>query len=133
MPGHGEKKNRKQEAAVAALLSHATLSQAASAIGIDESSLRRWLQDPAFKQRYYQARADLLQHSLGHLAEGLVEAAIVLRVIMRSSETPASARVAAAKALFDLALKDRAVQDYEERIAALEAAQALHERLRGGL
>ena len=51
---------------------------------------------------------------------------------MRSTETPASARVAAAKALFDLALKDRAGQDCEERIAALEAALALHERIRRG-
>jgi hypothetical protein len=124
MPGHGEKKSRKQDAAVAALLTQGTIRQAAQAVGIDETTLRRWLKDPAFQQVYYQARADLLQHSLGHVAEGLVHGALVLRRVLQDAEAGASAKVAAVRLLYDLAFKDRELEAFETRLAALEAALA---------
>jgi transposase-like protein len=124
MPGHGEKKSRKQDAAVAALLTHGTIGQAAQAVGIDETTLRRWLKDPAFQQVYSQARADLLQDSLGHVAEGLVHGALVLRRVLQDAEAGASAKVAAVRLLYDLAFKDRELEAFETRLAALEAALA---------
>ena len=124
MHGHGEKMTRRWEQAIISLLTHATIGQAAKAAKVNEATLRRWMREPQFREAYHNARADLLQQALGHAAEGLVEAALVLRHILRNQDAPASARVAAAKALFDLALKDRDLEDLEARLAVLEAAHA---------
>jgi len=45
MIGHGEKLNRKQEAAIGALLTCSSLPEAAIAVGVSQSSLRRWLKN----------------------------------------------------------------------------------------
>jgi hypothetical protein len=122
MPGHGEKMTRRWEQAIISLLTHVTIGQAAKAAKVNEATLRRWMREPAFKEAYHNARADLLQQALGHAAEGLVEAALVLRQILCNQDAPASARVAAAKALFDLSFKDRDIEHLEARLAVLEAA-----------
>src|SRR4030095_6708793 len=110
MPGHGEKMTRRWEQAIISLLTHVTIGQAAKAAKVNEATLRRWMREPAFKEAYHNARADLLQQALGHAAEGLVEAALVLRQILRNQDAPASAQVAAAKALFDLSFRDRDIE-----------------------
>ncbi len=124
MPGHGEKKSRKQDAAISALLSRGTIGEAAQAVGIDEKTLRRWMADPEFRAAFHQARAEVLQHSLGFVAEGLVHGALVLRQILRDPEAGASAKVAAVRLLYDLAFKDRELESLEGRLAALEGALA---------
>jgi len=45
LKGHGEKLSRKQEQAIAALLTCPTIEQAAKAAGVGETTLWRWLQD----------------------------------------------------------------------------------------
>lgn len=77
--GHGDKKRRKQDAAISALLSQGTIKQAAQVVGIDEKTLRRWMREPEFKEAFHNTRADVLQQSLGIVAEGLVQGALVLR------------------------------------------------------
>jgi hypothetical protein len=119
MPGHGEKMTRRWEQAIISLLTHATIGQAAKAAKLNEATLRRWMREPKFKEAFHNARADVLQQALGHAAEGLVEAALVLRQILRNQDAPASARVAAARTLFDLALKDREVENLEQQMQAL--------------
>jgi transposase-like protein len=121
VPGHGEKLTRLWEPAIAALLSQGTIAKAARAAGVDETSLRRWLRDPGFRAAYHQARADLLQHAVGHISEGLVTAAVVLRTILTDREASASSKVAAARTLFEMALRDREVEALEARLAAVEA------------
>jgi hypothetical protein len=122
--GHGEKLSRKQGAAISALLSHGTLTQAAQAVGINEKTLRHWMRAPEFKEAFHQARADLLQQSLGFVAEGLVHGALVLRQILRDPEAGASAKVAAVRLLYDLAFRDRDLEHLEARLSVLEAAHA---------
>jgi len=118
----------KLEQAITALLTHSSIHQAAHAVGMSERALRNWLQDPDFLTVYYQARADLLQHSLGHIAQALVGAAVVLRSVQMDADAPASARVAAARTVYELALKDREIQQFETRLAMLEAQMAQMQR-----
>ena len=47
MTGHGAKFGRKQEEAIAALLSHRSIEDAAQAINVAPRTLLRWLQVPA--------------------------------------------------------------------------------------
>ena len=44
MTGHGAKFGRKKEQAIAALLSHRTVEEAAKAAGISPATLKRWMQ-----------------------------------------------------------------------------------------
>src|SRR5215831_15521536 len=120
MPHHAKFMGKKDQA-ITALLTHASINQAASFLGIGERTLRNWLQDSDFLTAYYQARADLLQHSLGHIAQALVGASVVLRSVSLDADAPASARVQAARTIYELALKDREIQQLETRLATLEA------------
>jgi hypothetical protein len=54
-PGRG-KCPRQAEAAIAALLAEPTIEAAARKAGISESTLLRWLQEPAFKAAFRAAR-----------------------------------------------------------------------------
>ena len=50
--GHGEKYSRKSQEAIAALLSEPSIEAAARKVGISASTLRRWMKEPDFQQRY---------------------------------------------------------------------------------
>jgi hypothetical protein len=56
MTGHGAKFGRKMEEAIAALLSHRTIDEAAHSINIAPKTLLRWLRLPEFKAAYLQTR-----------------------------------------------------------------------------
>lgn len=130
MRGQNEKLERRWHQAIAALLTQNTIAQAATAAGIDETTMYRWLKDPDFSYAYFQARSALLERALGHIAEGLIAAAATLREIVDDREASPTSRVNAAKALFDLALKDREVAGLEARVAALEEALAVREEMK---
>src|SRR5262249_15794976 len=49
MAGHGEKYNRKHEAAALALVWCGRIEQAGAAIDVDESTLRRWMKRDDFR------------------------------------------------------------------------------------
>jgi hypothetical protein len=50
MTGHGAKFARKKEAAVAALLTHRNIEEAADAVGIAPKTLIRWTKEPEFRK-----------------------------------------------------------------------------------
>ena len=58
MTGHGAKFGRKQEEAIAALLTYRTVEEAAGAVKIAPKTLLRWLEIPAFKAKYLKARRE---------------------------------------------------------------------------
>jgi hypothetical protein len=111
---------RKKEQAILALLTHDSIARAAKSIDMSERGLRLWLKKPDFFEAYVQARADLLQHAVGHIAQALVGAAVVLRAVCLDPDAPATARVNAARSIFELALKDREIMQFEGRLATLE-------------
>jgi hypothetical protein len=122
MSGHGEKLSRKQEQGIRALLLQPTLRDAATAIGVDERTLRRWLRDDAvFQIAYREARRAVVQHAIVQVQRATGEAVETLRQVMQDRESPASARVSAAKAILETAVKGIEIEDLEARIAALEA------------
>ena len=122
MQGHGEKLSRKQEQAIAALLSEPTICAAAKHIGVNEATLYRWLQHEEFQTSYRQARRESVTQAIAGLQQACGEAVQTLREIMTDSEAPASSRVTAARAVLDTALRAVELEDIEERVAALEDA-----------
>jgi hypothetical protein len=111
-----------QERAIVALLSHSTIRTAAKAVGIDETTLWRWLQDKEFHAAYMNLRRECVRQSIARLQQASSEAVSTLRTIMKDKEAPASARVVAAKSIIDYSLKAVELEDLAERVAQLESA-----------
>ena len=121
MKARGEKLSRKQELAIAALLTCSAINDAAKQCGIGEITLHRWLKDATFQANYREARRAVVQHAIAQVQQATGEAVATLRTVMQDSESPASARVSAAKAILETAVKGIDIDDLEVRIAALEA------------
>jgi|SRR5580693_8563714 phage antirepressor YoqD-like protein len=64
MSGHGETLSRKKEVAITALLTSATITEAAAKCDIAESTLRRWLRNERFAWRYRQERTRMLESTV---------------------------------------------------------------------
>jgi len=121
MIGHGEKLSRKQEDAIGALLTHSTISQAAKSCGVSDVQLARWMKEPAFDEAYRQARREAVNAAIGLLQKASGAATATLLSVMANAETPASVRVSAAKTVLEMAFKAIELEDFEERLAVLEA------------
>ena len=67
MAGHGEKLERKQEQAIAALLTEATIEDAARKARVSYSGLKGWMQLPEFQSAYRAARAGVLERVVARL------------------------------------------------------------------
>jgi len=120
MKAHGEKLSRKQELAIAALLTCSAITDAAKQCGIGEVTLHRWLKDATFQAAYRDARRAVVQHAITQVQQATGEAVETLRRVMQDPEAPASAKVSAAKNILDTAVKAVELEDLEARITALE-------------
>jgi transposase-like protein len=122
MKGHGTKFGRKQEEAVAALLTQRNIEEAARSIGVAPNTLLNWMKLPEFQAAYREARRSAFSQSIARLQQGTAAAATTLLKTMIDSNTPASVKVRAAEAIFNHAAKAIEVEDIEARVAALERA-----------
>jgi hypothetical protein len=107
------------EALAAAVASGQTLRDAAAAIGIGERTATRRMADAAFCRRVAELRADMVRRSLGRMADGMSEAADVLRGLLADGIPPA-VRLGAARSMLELTVKLREAVELEQRLAALE-------------
>ena len=107
------------EALALAVAAGQTLRNAAVAVGVSErTAARRWA-DPAFRRRVSQLRGEVVQRALARLADGMTEAADVLRQLLAAESE--AVRLGAARSLLELGVKLREPVELEERLAALEA------------
>lgn len=111
----------KQQKAVLALLAEPTIGEAAQAATISERTLYRWLNEPSFCQAYREARRGAVKLVTGRLQQVAGRAVTTLDEVMRDPIAPAPARVAAAKAVLELAIKAVEVEDLEARLQTLES------------
>jgi hypothetical protein len=114
----------KQARAVLALLEHPTLKDAAAAVGVGETTLWRWSQTPEFKATYMDARREAVRQSIAHLQSATGEAVTCLRDVMKSTKASDAAKVSAARAVLELAMKAVEIEDLAERLATLEKLMA---------
>ena len=121
MFGHGEKLTRKQEQAITALLSEATVAAAAEKAGVSEMTLRRWQRLGEFRSAYLEARRQVVEKAIAQLQQSAWAASTTLLKLLGSSSD--SVRLRAAMAILDQANKGVELLDFEERLAALEATQ----------
>ena len=120
MAARGSMLGRKQEEAIAALLTHPNVEQAARSIGIGTRTLLRWLKLPDFQAAYREARRAAFAQAVARLQQGASAAATTLLKMMIDPNTPASVRVRAAECVMNHATKAIEIEDIEARVAALE-------------
>ena len=118
--GHGGKRPRQAEAAIAALLTASTVGAAAQRVGINESTLLRWLKEPEFANEYRAARRLVVESAIGRLQQAATQAVDALARNLTCG-IPA-VEVGAAKAVLDQAIRGVELLDLAERVAALEQA-----------
>ena len=115
---HG-KLTRKQETAIAALLSESTIGGAARVAKVAESTLWRWLQHDAFRSRYRAARAQVVESAIGTLQRAATKAVAALERNLECGHP--SVEVSAARTILDSAVRAFELLDVTERLEALEA------------
>jgi Arc/MetJ family transcription regulator len=129
MAGHGTKLGRKQEEAVAALLSQRSLDDAARSVGVGTRTLVRWMKLPEFEAAYREARRQAFGQSIARLQQATSAAATTLLKLMVDPATPPAVKARVADSVLDHAAKAIELEDIEARVAKLEqAAEALSPR-----
>ena len=120
MAARGSILGRKQEEAIAALLTKRNVEEAAQAAGIGTRTLMRWLKIPEFQKAYRDARRQAFGQSIARLQQATTAAATTLMKIMVDPAAPASVRVRAADSIFNHAAKAIEIEDVEARVSELE-------------
>ena len=120
MTGHGAKLPRKRQQAIAALIEHSTMKEAARAIGIGEATLHRWLKDQSFLASYRETKKCIVDHAITCLQRATGEAVKVLQEILSDPDKPPSSRVTAARTILDMAVKAVEMDDLTSRIEEIE-------------
>ena len=110
----------KQDRALIGLLTEPSVEGAAVKAGITARTLFRWLNTPLFCGAYREARRQAVQRATGRLQQVTSDAVTTLHEVMTDAGAPAPARVAAAKAVLELAVKALEVDDIAARVQALE-------------
>ena len=120
MKGHGSKFDRKREEAVAALLTHRNVEDAARAAGVGVSTLLRWMKEPEFEAAYREARRAAFGQSVARLQQASSAAVSTLLKVMLDPATPPATKVRAVDSVLDHAAKAIEIEDIEARLTDLE-------------
>jgi hypothetical protein len=77
--GHGDKRDRLTEPAIAALLTAPSIEEAAKAVGVSERTLRTWLKDTDFLAAFRDARRAVVETAIAKLQSATGDAVEALR------------------------------------------------------
>ncbi len=130
MVGHGAKFGHKMEQAIAALLSHRNVDEAARAIGISANTLLRWTKEPEFDAACREARRTAFSRSIARLQDASGAAVTTVLKIMVDLKAPAGTRLRAAEIVLEQATNAIEMDDIEARVAELEQVTDSAKRLR---
>jgi transposase-like protein len=131
MTGHGAKFGRKKEEAIAALLTHRTIEEAARSLDIATKTLLRWMKEPEFDAAYRAAKRAAFGQSIARLHHLSSAAVSTLGKIMLDSATPPGTRVRAADSILDDTTKAIEIEDIDARVRELEQATEANKGGRG--
>ena len=116
----GKSRHNRDTVIVEALARGEGQTATATLVGCSVSTIRRRLDDVAFRDRVERFRAETLDAAAGKLGATVTKAVTTLESLL-SSETPPAVRMASAKALVEFALRTREALSWEKRLTDLEA------------
>ena len=118
----GEKIRPNQRRAIEALAAGATVEQAALDADVTVRTIYSWRRENGFKCELQAATDEILSQSVTTITAGVLDAIQTLRDIQTDANNPPATRVMAARAILDASLRLREQINFQERLAALEAA-----------
>jgi transposase-like protein len=124
MLGH-EKFGQKMEQAIAALLSHRSVDEAARVVGVSANTLSRWMKQPEFEVALREARRTISAQAFGRLQDAAGAAATTVLKIMVDSNVPPGTRLRAAEIVLERAADADQIENLEDRVAKLERMAGL--------
>ena len=113
-----------QQTAVSLLAQGWRRAEVERELGISRRTLDRWTARPAFREALDQERRGIVREAMSRAKAHMGRMLEVLRRIAEDDAMPPPSRVSAAAKILDVAVKAIEVQDLDERLRALEAAQA---------
>jgi transposase-like protein len=116
----------KQEKAIAALVSAATIKDAAEQAGVTTVTLWRWLQLPEFAGAWRAARRQLVERAVSELQAATGEAVETLKRNLHCENEAVEVR--AASIILEQAVKGVELIDLQERVERLETLLAEQEK-----
>jgi hypothetical protein len=122
MGAAGDNLTDRQEAAIVALLAEPTRAAAAAKAGVAESTLYRWLAEPAFRRAYRESRRAVVEAAIGRLQQA-ASAAVDALTKNLTCDNPAAVNTAA-KAIVEHAIRGVELADLAERVEQLERQMA---------
>src|SRR5664279_3742545 len=108
------------EQAIAALLSHRNVEEAARAVGISPNTLQRWTREPEFEAAYQEARRAAFSHSIGRLQDAAGAAVSTVLKLMVDPKASPGTRLRAAEVVLVQGAKAAEIADILARVAELE-------------
>ena len=113
MAGHGAKLARKQEEAIAALLTQRNIEDAARQAGIGSRTLIRWLKLPEFQSAYREARRLAFGQCIAPLQQASGAAATTLLKLLADPATPPAVKARVADIILERASRAIELEDIE--------------------
>ncbi|MGI8542817.1 MAG: hypothetical protein ACR2MD_04980 [Aridibacter sp.] len=113
--------NKNHEKALTALLTSNSITEAATKAKLSETTLYRYLQDNEFKDKYRNARRNLLESSIGQIQGATSDAVETLKRNLDCG-TP-SAEIRAAQIILDNSNRAFEITEILQRLENLEANQ----------
>jgi hypothetical protein len=108
---------------VAALAAGSTNQDAAATAGVNERTVRRRLEDPAFRAQVDEARRAAIDLAVARLSDSAAFAATTLRQLAEGAQAE-TVRLGACRTILELGLKWREHGDLTARIEQLERGTA---------
>lgn len=108
----------KQERVALLLAAGRTQTEAAAEAGVAVKTIQRWREDPRFIHKVSWLRSELLANGLGKLSDATVEAADVLRGLLKSNNE--AIRLAAARSVLQVSNELRKTVETEELVEELQ-------------
>lgn len=114
--------NRKDEQILAALLTNPTVRAASKACGVSETQIYARLRNPEFREKYDNARRELLEQSTAYI-QGIVSEAIdKMREVMNDPDAAPQVQLNAAECITRNSLKLTEQTDILRQLAELKKA-----------
>jgi uncharacterized protein (UPF0147 family) len=117
-------KNSKRELLLSALLVNPTVKEAATSVGVPETTVYNWLRKPDFAAEYRCRKRQAVSEASDFLQSRISSATRIIDEIMNDTDTPSQVRLNAAKTIIDVAYK---VIEQAEIIARIEVLEAIND------
>ncbi len=108
----------RQRRAIVTLLESRTIGEAALKAGVGERSVRRWLENPQFREALKAAQREVFEGVMMRLQGLASEAAETLRTLLQAESEPV--RLGAVRTVLEHAAEAGAIAELEERLRRVE-------------